>query len=163
MKAHLPDPYSLGKWFFLCVRHSGCTFCREELYNFKNYEDAFLSLGFKPVVVHLGSEDSGDNLQKKYELSKTLFISDPKKFWFKLFGFPRGSVNQVLGPKNIKQGLLGGSLFKFGIGKLEGDGFQLGGAALLINGTFQILHKAQYAGDLGDFAELIKKAQRTLN
>lgn len=157
MKAHLPEPYSVGKWFFLCVRHSGCTFCREELYNFKNYEEQFLALGFQPVVIHLGLESSGEVLQKKFELSKTIFLSDPKKFWFKLFGFPRGSFNQVLGPKNIKRGLLDGSLFKFGIGKLEGDGFQLGGAAMSIDNHFEVLHRAQYAGDVGDYPELLKK------
>lgn len=160
MKAQMPDDYKKGKWFFLCVRHSGCTFCREELFNFKDYEEKVVALGFQPVVVHLGPEASGAELQKKYELSKTKFISDSKKFWFKLFGFPRGSLNQVLGPKNIKQGLLGGSLFKFGIGKLEGDGFQLGGAAQIVDGKFQILHKAEYAGDLGDYSELIEKMSK---
>ena len=134
MTSALPAPYQNGNWFFLCVRHSGCTFCREELFNFKNFEKTITALGYQAAVVHMGPESSGDELQKKYELFQTQFISDPKKLWFKRFGLPKGNLRQLFGFGNFKRALLQGSLFKHGVGKLDGDGFQLGGVAKLSDG-----------------------------
>lgn len=157
MTGNLPLEYQKGKWFFLCVRHSGCTFCREELYNFKAYETEFLKLGYQPVVVHMGEEASGQDLKVKYELMHTHFLSDPKKFWFRLFGLKRGNLNQLFGTKTLKKAFLDSSLLKFGIGRLDGDGFQLGGVAVVEEGQARVLHVAQYAGDLGDFRDLINQ------
>jgi len=157
MSSNLPEEFKTGNWFVLCVRHSGCTFCREELFNFRRFESQFFSKGYQPIVVHMGSKESGERLKAKYELSLTRFVSDSTKFWFKLFGFKRGNLNELFGPKNLKKAFLDGSILKHGIGKLEGDGFQLGGAAVIENGEWRVLHKAQYAGDLGDFEHMLKQ------
>jgi hypothetical protein len=157
MNLELPSQFQNGKWFILCVRHSGCTFCREELFNFNRFESQFLDKGYQPIVVHMGSEESGQDLKRKYGLAHTQFLSDPKKFWFKLFGFKRGNLNQLFGPKNLKKAFLEGSLLKHGIGKLEGDGLQLGGAAVIENGKWRVLHTAQFAGDVGDFPSLLSR------
>lgn len=155
LKTH--SPFSIlftGRWLILCVRHSGCTFCREELSNFQSYEKKFHSLGVRTAVVHMGPEDSGKELQKKYNLLATNFISDTEQQLYRLFALKRGTYGEVLGLKSWLRGFKAGILKGHGIGALDGDGLQLGGAIYMKDGDFQILHRSTYAGDIGDFDKL---------
>lgn len=143
-----------GRWLLLCVRHSGCTFCREELADFYHYEQKFHSLGVKTAVVHMGSNESGEDLKEKYQLHSTIFVSDPQRQLYRLFELPRGTFSQLFGLKNWIRGFKAGILKGHGVGALEGDGMQLGGVVSLIDGEYKVLHRSAYAGDLGDLSKI---------
>lgn len=150
------------RWLVLCVRHAGCTFCREELSNFHRFEKKFLSLGLKTAVVHMGSGESGEEMRRKYELTSTLFLSDPEQHMYRLFNFKRGSWSELLGLRNWIPGFKGAVLKRHGVGGLEGDGKQLGGVVYFDRGDFKVLHQAVYAGDVGDFDELLTRLSEQL-
>jgi hypothetical protein len=160
------DPYSVlfsDRWLVLCVRHSGCTFCREELFNFYQFEQKFIDLGLRTAVIHMGPTDSGLEMKTKYNLQKTLFISDQEQQMYRLFDFKRGTWPQLVGVKNWIRGFSAGILKGHGVGALEGDGKQLGGVVYFNKGDYMILHQSAYAGDVGDFMELLKKVSDQSN
>jgi hypothetical protein len=153
----MQTPFSVlfsGRWLVICVRHSGCTFCREELTNFYTFESKFHSLGLKTAVIHMGSEESGKEMKDKYKLQSTLFLSDPDQQFYRLFELKRGTWSELLGIKNWLRGFKAGVLKGHGVGPLEGDGRQLGGTIYMADGRFKVLHRSTYAGDIGDFSKM---------
>lgn len=155
----LQNPFSVlfsNRWLVICVRHSGCTFCREELGNFYNYESKFHSLGLKTAVIHMGSEESGIEMKEKNKLYSTLFMSDPDQQFYRLFELKRGKWSELFGVKNWLRGLNAGILKGHGVGSLEGDGRQLGGTVYFADGNYKVLHRSKYAGDIADFSKMVQ-------
>jgi len=118
--------------FLFFIRHTGCTFCREALDRLSGEISKVKERGARLVVVSMSSVESTRTLLQHYDLNDALVISDPEGSVYETLGLKRGSVFQVLGPKEIWRALRG-SLFKYGIGKIEGDPFQLSGWALVHN------------------------------
>jgi hypothetical protein len=142
------------------VRHSGCTFCRESLADL----GAYLSVNdaekdhrkFGLCVVHMGTEQSSLTLQKKYGLKDVEFIADPERRFYQALRAPRGRFTQLFGPRVFWRGFVAGILKGHGVGRLEGDGFQLGGTYLVKNGVSKPLHEPKDAADVDDWDILFK-------
>jgi hypothetical protein len=149
-----------GRWLVLCVRHSGCTFCREELANFSSAGKKFHSLGIKTAVVHMSSEEVGREMKETYKLSSTLFISDPEQQLYRLFDLKRGTWSELLGLKNWTKAFKLAIFKGHGVGSLDGDGKQLGGSVFFDHGKFQVLHRATYAGDVGDLETIEQELRK---
>lgn len=141
---------------FVFVRHRGCTFCREALSSLSIHKEKLRSLGYEVFVVHMGDKKSSHLMQEDFGLKDLEFISDPKRSYYKAFGARRASLTEALGPKVIFKGLFGGKLKKYGVGKLEGDGFQLGGVFTLVKSKLKFVHDPCDASDVEDWPALIK-------
>jgi hypothetical protein len=141
---------------FLLVRHRGCTFCRETLTALSQNQIKLEQKGYKVVVIHMGEEESSALIQEEFSLHKIQVLADPNRHLYKLFGARRGRFTEVLGAQVVKKGILSGALFKYGVGALEGDGFQLGGLYLLTDDTINCIHHPQNAADVEDWPAIIK-------
>ncbi len=93
----------------------------------------------------MSSPEEGESFLKEYGLKEFMAISDPKLQLYKALGAKRAKLSDLLKLsvwKNVfKKGLLEGH----GAGLPAGDGFQLGGFAVLTNGKVQ---KVRWAGSI---------------
>jgi hypothetical protein len=114
------------------IRHAGCTFCREALADLAAERATIESRGLRLAVVHMSGPQPGAELLARYGLADVDHFSDPDCRLFRAFDLARGTAGQVLGPAIWWRGLW--ALMRHGVGKLDGDGFQLGGTFLVRDG-----------------------------
>ena len=107
------------------IRHAGCTFCREALANLAAARPQLEAARIRIAIVHMSTTAVAAALFNRYGLGDLDQFSDPQCRLFRAFDLVRGKLWQVLGPTAIFRGLP--ALLRHGIGKVDGDGFQLGG------------------------------------
>ena len=146
---------------FILVRHEGCTFCREAISQLSRYYSQIISNGFEPVLIHMGNQDSSQSLRKTYSLGDITIISDPKRTFYEAFSLNRGTWWQLFGPRIWWRGFIAGILKGHGVGRLVGDGFQLGGVFQLSKGILRPVHIAKNAADVEDWPQILKVLQGT--
>lgn len=144
------------KLLFVFVRHRGCTFCREALTGLSKHKERLQALGYRLIVVQMGSEESSELMKKDFDLHDVEFISDPERIFYKAFGARRANLIEAIGPKVVLKGLFGGKLKKYGVGKMEGDGFQLGGVFTVVGEKVEFIHNPKDASDVEDWDKLIE-------
>lgn len=131
----------------MLVRHFGCTFCREAMAELSAQQSALAERGVTPVVVHQSDAERGSAFLNKYGLNNVYQVSDPDKRLYRGLGLPRGSFTQLFGLSSI---LAGFRAAKHGVGKLEGDGFQMPGAFVIRDGKIVETYRYAHAGDKVD-------------
>ena len=136
-----------GPVLLVFVRHFGCTFCRETVSDISKMESEISAKGIMPIFVHMSDPSFGNEFFGQYFKNPISHISDPNKTIYKAFGLKRGTLSQLFGFQTFYRGFIAGSLYKFGIGKLEGDGLQLGGTFLIKDGKILISKPTQYAAE----------------
>lgn len=134
----------------MLVRHFGCTFCREAMADLSEQQSALAERSVTPVVVHQSDVERGRAFLIKYGLNNVYQISDPEKHLYRGLGLPRGSFTQLFGLSSILAGL---GAAKHGVGKLEGDGFQMPGAFVIRDGKIVETYGYAHAGDKVDVCE----------
>ncbi len=78
---------------------------------------------------------------------------------YKLAGFPRASVTQLLGPKSVLSGVKHGARSGVMQGRIVGDAAQLGGAMVIGPGGEVLLEqRSQHAGDTISADDLLAAA-----
>lgn len=142
----------------LFVRHFGCTFCRETLSDLSARRAELEKQGLELVVVHMNDDEAAaDEYFGRWKLQDVSRVSDPRCELYRGLGLQRGSLGQLLGPAVWSRGLqawLGGH----GLGTLDGDGFQLGGAFVIDHGKIVAACRHQTAGDRPDVCKLAAEA-----
>lgn len=137
------------------IRHAGCTFCRETLTLLAARLNEIRGLGLEPVVVHMSSLEEGERLLLSHGLKDTTHISDPGCVLYRHYQLGRGTVSQLFGPAVWWKGFQAAILRGHGVGRLSGDGFQLGGAAIVDQGrTVQVFPAANATTSLPIASEL---------
>jgi peroxiredoxin len=116
------------------LRYSGCTFCRENLVRLAKLRSELLSMGIRPVVVHMSTPEDGQKMLDAFGLAELVHISDPGCVLYQKYQLARGKLGQLFGPAVWWKGFLAAIYYRYGFGKLSGDGFQLGGSVLLRRG-----------------------------
>ncbi|MEM7680606.1 MAG: peroxiredoxin-like family protein [Planctomycetota bacterium] len=137
----------------LLLRHLGCTFCREALQDLREALPALRDAGVTPVVVHMSEPDSAEPQLHKHGLQSIAHVSDPERDLYRALGLTRGGFNQLFGPRVFVRGAKAAAK-GCGVGKLEGDGFQLGGAFLIRDGRVVAGRPCRDAADRIDLVEL---------
>ncbi len=138
------------------LRHFGCTFCRAALAEISARKDEFESTGTSIVFVHMSDESTAGKYFNRYKLSHPIHIADPECRFYEAFGLVKGSFNQLFGLNVWIKGFQEGVVQGHGIGiKQLGDGFQMPGVFLIMDGEVreQYIHKS--ASDKPDYAKLI--------
>lgn len=120
-----------GTKLLVFVRHAGCTFCGETMIELASRKAELRAQLIEPVVVHMSSLADGKLLLDRASLGDVTHISDPTCSLYQRFGLPRGRFSQLFGAEVWLKGFRAAILKGNKVGKLQGDGFQLGGAALL--------------------------------
>ncbi len=130
------------------LRHFGCTYCRKTVSEYSKKLSSGEMKNLKVIFIHMSDKNRGDQYFESYGLSDVTHISDPKKVLYKAFKVRRGTFMETLGPQVIVGGV--GDLFKYGVGKLEGDGFQMHGAVLIKDRKILQEFKPDHVGDAVD-------------
>jgi len=137
----------------VCLRHSGCTFCREALADLSVGRASIEKNGAKLVLVHMGTVESFSAFTAKYGLSDVSAISDPERRLYRGLGLRRGKLSQLFGWSVWWRGQK--SFFEgHRPGALEGDGTQMPGVFLIQRGRVVRRFIHADAADRPDYAAL---------
>lgn len=136
------------------LRHFGCTFCIEAIDDLAKLRGQIEEKGVKIAFVHMSDSKKADEHFEAKNLSGVSHFSDAKKELYKIFGLKRGNPLQLLGPKSILRGIEAGLLNKHGIGRLQGDGFQMPGVFLIHKGVIKNSFIHRSASDRPDYLSL---------
>jgi hypothetical protein len=136
------------------LRHSGCTFCKETLSDLARQQADIERSGVGLVVVGMTASSQGlQKLAERYGLASAAFVADPDRLLYRALELGRGSFLQLFGPRIWLAGLLA-ALRGHGVGKLEGDGFQMPGAFVIHRGRVVRAYRHATAADRPDLKEL---------
>lgn len=86
-------------------------------------------------------------------------LSDPQRRLYAAAGLERGGLRQVFG-WNVWKRFLGGA-WRYGIGPLAGDGLQLPGAFLVMNGRIVRAYRSRDVADAPDYLEMTRPSSRS--
>jgi peroxiredoxin len=142
------------KTLLVFLRHSGCTFCRQALDELKKMSPKLVTENVVPVVVHMGSIDDGQSMLAAHHLQDTLQVSDPSCQLYRSYQLERGRLSQLFGFEVWWAGFKAAILQRHGLGRLGGDGFQLGGAFLIRDDKILDAHRSSNAADATPFCKL---------
>lgn len=136
------------------LRHSGCTFCKQTLADLASQQTDIEKAGVGLAVVGMtASSDGLRSLGQRHELVSARWFADPDRLLYRALELGRGTFLQLVGPRVWIAGLLA-VLRGHGIGKLEGDGFQMPGAFVIHRGRVVRAFRHTTAADRPDLKEL---------
>lgn len=139
--------------FAVLLRHAGCTFHREALADLKAAQSSLQAAGVQLAIVHMGEGQNAIEAKRAdYDLSGTPHLADPEMRLYRELGLPRGTFGQLFGWNELTRGASACVLRGHGVGALKGDGFQLGGLALLKDGEVVWTRALDSASERPDYA-----------
>ncbi len=152
-----------GPVLLVFLRHFGCTFCREALTDISERRDDLRDRGVTPVLVHMLEPDDDAVVTEltKYALDDIPRIADPSKALYGAFGLNRGSFRQLFGWKALTRGFRAGVVDGHGVGMELGDGFQMPGVFVVVDGEIKASYRHDSAADRPDYLALVDKYQTT--
>ncbi len=144
------------KWptLLIFLRHFGCTFCREALEDIADIRNKIEIKGTRIAIVHMVEEEEARNTLSRFGLEDLPQISDPESILYKKFQLRRGTASELFGLKVWIRGFEAGVMKGHGVGKEQGDGFQMPGVFLIQKGKIVkgFVHKS--AADRPNYEQL---------
>jgi len=141
----------------VCLRHSGCTYCREALADLAGQLAAISAAGAYPVVVHMSTAAEGEVLLRRFGCEGVDQVSDPDRRVYRALQLRLGTLAELAGWTTIWRTLFGGTIFRFGFGQIRGSGLQMPGAFLIRDGKIvnafrhrSSAERVNYAADVCD-------------
>ena len=129
------------------LRHLGCIFCLETVKRLAVQKLSPVDRGVTVVLVTMSPAERAAAFLEENHLADCSIVSDPSRRLYRAFGIGRGTLAQLLGPRvwlgGVKALLRTGRLG----GKLEGDGFQMPGLALIHRGRLVKTYRYQTVAD----------------
>ena len=141
-----------GPVLLLAVRHSGCVYCRAELAELAENRAALAATGVTPAVLTMSAPDDAAAMTQRAGLEELPRFSDPDRALYRALGLGRGDARELFSPTVWAKGLA--PFLKHGLGQMDGDGFQMGGAFLLSKEGVISAHIARNAADAPDLRAL---------
>jgi len=139
----------------VCLRHSGCTFCRETLARVQRLRPEIERRGMKIVLASHADLPGVEAIAGRYGLGDAPIVSDPERLLYRALELRRGSPREVLGLTEFRRALLGGLLFRHGVAMPTGDPFQLAGTFVIHRGKVVAAHRPKTAGEAPDLTKLV--------
>jgi hypothetical protein len=138
------------------LRHFGCTFCAMALDRVSQVRQQIEAKGVRPVFAHLGSPERAKPYFDYYKLSDVERISNPEATLYRLPAFALSRTNPYLQPFSLAvwKGWLKGAMFKYGIGLIKEDGYQMPGVFLLKNRQIVRAFRHRTIADEPDYLKL---------
>jgi peroxiredoxin len=136
------------------LRHFGCTFCKQALADLARDKTNIEFDGTHLVLVHMGDPEQAARVFSKYRFKRLDHVADPGQRLYQAFGFKRGTFGQLFGPGVIWKGLAATLTGGHGVGRLEGDGFQLPGIAFVYEGKVTSIIRHRTAAERFNYTEL---------
>jgi uncharacterized membrane protein HdeD (DUF308 family) len=138
----------------VCVRHFGCTYCRETLSDLASQREKIRQAGLRPIVVHMGTAEQAGPMLARFGLNETDHISDPKRRLFRTLELPFGTLSQLVSLNTFWRALVEGVVYRFGFGPFVGNGLQLSGAFIVKDGHVKQAIRHTSPADRTDFEGL---------
>ena len=111
--------------------------------------------GTQIVLVHMGREETAENILGKYKMEDVPRVWDPKLSLYQAFGLEKGALAQLFGPKVWLRGFKAGFLGKHGTGVADGDVAQMPGVFLVFHGEILKSYRHQSAADRPNYLALV--------
>ncbi len=142
------------------LRHFGCSFCAMALDRVSQLRSQIEIAGVRPVFVHLGSPQRAKPYFDYYHLSDVERISNPDATLYNLPAFALSRTNPYLQLFNLTvwKGWLKGAMFKYGIGPIREDGYQMPGVFFLKERRIVRAFRHRDISDEPDYLKLIRAA-----
>jgi hypothetical protein len=139
------------------LRHFSCAFCAQALDRVSQVRAQLDAKGVRPIFVHLGTPERAKPYFDYYHLSDVERISNPEATLYQLPFFGLGRTNpylQALRPA-VWIGWLKGALFKYGIGPIKEDGYQMPGVFFLKEQKIVRAFRHRTIADEPDYLKLV--------
>lgn len=136
----------------VCLRHSGCTYCREALADLALQRSAITAAGAYPVVVHMGTVADGEVMLRKFGCQGIDQVSDPERHVYRALQLRLGTLSELAGWTTIWRTLFGGTIFRFGFGRIVGSGLQMPGAFLIRDGRIVTAYRHRSSAERVSYA-----------
>jgi AhpC/TSA family len=139
------------------LRHFSCAFCAQALDRVAQVRSQIEAKGVRPVFVHLGTPERARPYFDYYHLSNVERISNPEATLYQLAFFGLGRSNPYLHFFNLKVwiGWLKGALFKYGIGPIKEDAYQMPGVFFLKKRKIVRAFRHRTIADEPDYLKLV--------
>jgi len=121
------------------VRQAGCLFCRQMLDELRQKLPMIQASGLTPVVVHQSSAQEANQWLEKV-LPGVARVSDEPRILYRAVGLRRGDFLELLGPGAWAGGV---KAMRHGVGRLQGDGFQMPGVLVVRHG--KVIYRQDFA------------------
>ena len=109
----------------------------------------------------MGDEENAvESTDARYDLAAVPHVADPQLRLYREIGLPRGTFGQLFGWKAFTRGASACLLKGHGVGTLKGDGFQLGGMALVDRGEVVWRRALDSASERPDYVAEARHAMR---
>jgi len=138
----------------VCLRHSGCTYCREALDDLSRQRAAIHDSGARSVVVHMGCIAQGDEMLRRYGCDDVDQVSDPTRQLYRALQLRLGTLTELFGVRAFWRALIEGTIFRFGFGRMIGNGLQMPGAFLIRDGKIVKAFRHQSSADRPNYADI---------
>jgi hypothetical protein len=135
----------------VCLRHMGCTFCRETLADLAGVRSMLESHGITICLVHMVADERAHATFQNYGLDDLPRVSDPKKHLYNALSLSKGTAQSLFGWRSIVRFFTAGVVRRHGVGPLAGDGFQMPGAFLIHQGRVLRAFRHETAADRPDY------------
>lgn len=136
------------------LRHFGCTFCREALADLRVQRSRLEAAGVRIALVHMSPDAEAAEFFARYSLDDVARFSDPGRGLYRRFSLRRGDWEQLFGVAVWLRGARAIVADGHGLGALAGDGFQMPGAFLILNGKIVREFRHDSAAARPDYCKL---------
>jgi hypothetical protein len=139
------------------LRHFSCAFCAQALDRVSKVRALIEARGVRPVFVHLGTPERAKPYFDYYHLSDVERISNPDATLYQLEFFGLGRTNPYLHSLHpaVLLGWFKGALFKYGIGRIQEDGYQMPGVFFLKDRKIVRAFRHRTIADEPDYLKLV--------
>jgi hypothetical protein len=138
------------------LRHLGCVFCREALFELATKRSLLEASHTQIVLVQMADAAAAKRLFKKFKLQDLEFVTDPDCEYYQRFGLIKAKPSQLFGLSTWAETFRAAILEGGGIHLPLGDGFQMPGVFLIRNGAIinSFIHKEVY--DKPDYITFVR-------
>jgi hypothetical protein len=121
--------------------------------------EQFEQAGIGLVLIGQATPRQATAFRRKLKIDDIDVLADEERATYKIAGFKRANVAQLLGPKSVMSGLKHGRRSGVVQGRIIGDAAQLGGAVIVdTDGTVVFRQASENAGDTIEPADLLAAA-----
>jgi hypothetical protein len=121
--------------------------------------EQFEQAGVDLVLIGQATPRHAKHFAKKLGLDGETILADEDRRTYKVAGFKRANLGQLLGPKSVMSGVKHGARSGVVQGRIVGDAAQLGGAMVIAPGGEVVFRRAsKNAGDTIEVADLLAQA-----
>ena len=140
----------------VCLRHLGCTFCRESLADLARLRPEIEFSGTGIVLVHPTDDERAAALFADYGLEDLPRLADPVRILYQALGLARGSFLQLLGPRVIWRAGAA-TLRGHRLGRKDGDTRQMPGVFLVHDGRIVEAFRHRDVADKPDYTAIASR------